>query len=97
MANIIKKSEFAGAGMFIQLLGVVFCVIAFPYGLILGLPLLIVGGLKANVHLCSDCRGKVDKKATVCPHCRARFGEPDLPTAPKGSGRSDSNLRDALR
>lgn len=90
MATKIKKSEFAGVGMFLQLLGVVLCFVLFPVGLIAGLILLIYGGVKANVLKCSDCRGKVEKEARVCPHCRADFG--GVRTAGK-----DSVERNALR
>ena len=71
MATKIKKAEFAGVGMFLQLLGLVLCFLFFPFGLIAGLILLVYGGIKANVHVCSDCRGKVEKQARVCRHCRA--------------------------
>ncbi len=73
MATKIKKAEFAGAGMFIQLLGLVLCFVLFPVGLIVGISLIIVGAVKAHVHVCSDCRGKVSKEARVCPHCRAEL------------------------
>jgi hypothetical protein len=78
MATKLKKTEAMGAGGGLQLLGVVLIVLgAFmePVGLVffggLGLLLLIYGGLKANVLKCSDCMGKVEKDARVCPHCRA--------------------------
>ena len=80
MATKIKKSEFAGAGMFIQLVGIVCFLLAWetgPVGLvvfgILGMLLLIAGGRRALVILCSECRGKVEKKARICPHCRSEF------------------------
>jgi hypothetical protein len=78
MATKIKKTESAGGGAGLQLLGVVLIVVGFFLGAIglvffggLGLVLLIYGGIKANVLKCSDCMGKVEKQARVCPHCRA--------------------------
>jgi membrane-bound ClpP family serine protease len=80
MATKLKKTEMAGAGMMLQLLGVVLIVVGFVTELVglmffggLGLLLLIYGGMKANVTKCSDCMGKVEKEARVCPHCRAEF------------------------
>jgi hypothetical protein len=80
MATKLKKTEKAGSGMLLQLLGVVLIMIGFISGIMgliffggLGLLLLIYGGVKANVLKCSDCLGKVEKEARVCPHCRAEF------------------------
>lgn len=72
-AKIVKKTEFAGAGAGVQLLGVVCCFLFFPIGLILGIILLIVGGRMAIVAVCSECRGKVDAKAKLCQHCGKTF------------------------
>jgi hypothetical protein len=74
MATKIKKGEIFGVGALIQLIGVVVCFLIFPIGLIVGILLLIVGGRMAYVWKCSECRGKVDKHASVCQHCRAEFG-----------------------
>ena len=90
MATKIKKSEFAGGGMLVQLLGigliVVGCITG-PFGLVFfggcGLLLIIYGGIKANVVLCSDCRGKVEKEAIVCRHCRATFGDDSGASGPE--------------
>lgn len=71
MATRVKKSEFAGVGALVQLIGVGMGWLFFPVGLIPCLLLLVIGGRMAIVRVCSDCRGKVDKKASVCPHCRA--------------------------
>jgi membrane-bound ClpP family serine protease len=80
MTSKIRKTEMAGAGMMLQLLGVILMVVGFFAGGMgfaffggLGLLLLIYGGIKANVIKCSDCLGKVEKEARVCPHCRAEF------------------------
>lgn len=80
MATKIKKSESAGAGAGLQLLGVILGIVGFflgPVGLVffggLGLCLFFYGSSKANVLKCSDCMGKVEKEARVCPHCRAEL------------------------
>lgn len=80
MATKIKKTEAAGSGAGLQLLGVILIIIGFFLGAIglavlgiCGVILLIYGGISANVLKCSDCRGKVEKEAKVCPHCRAGF------------------------
>ena len=70
-ANKIKKSEFAGSGMWIQLAGLLLCFTL--VGAVIGIPLLIVGGRKAIVWKCSNCMNKVDKEALMCPTCRAEF------------------------
>lgn len=72
MARIIKKSEFAGAGALVQLFGLVaFFILPMEIGVVVGILLLIIGGRMAIIRVCSDCRAKVDKQASVCPHCRA--------------------------
>ncbi len=80
MAEKIKKTKKAGKGAGLQFLGVVLIVVSFLIGFadvgILagsGFVLLIYGGLSANVHICSECRAEVDKKAKICPHCRSDF------------------------
>lgn len=80
MAEKIKKTEVAGSAAGLQFLGVILIVVGLSLGgfgvIVLGLSgvlLLIYGGFKANVLKCSDCRGKVEKAARVCPHCRAQF------------------------
>lgn len=73
MATKIKKAEFAGVGALVQFIGVILCFVAFPLGVLPGLLLLIIGGRMAIVIKCSECRGKIDKEANICPHCRAAF------------------------
>jgi len=68
-AKRIKKSEFAGVGMWYQLIGVILCFTLI--GAIIGIPLLIVGGRKAIVYKCSNCMNKIEKDAKMCPICRA--------------------------
>jgi len=68
-ANIIKKAEFAGVGMWYQLIGVVLCFTII--GAIIGVPLFIIGSMKAIVYKCSNCMSKIDKGSTICPYCRS--------------------------
>jgi hypothetical protein len=95
LASKVKKTEFAGMGSMMQLLGVVLIVVGFGFGLVvavffggIGLLLLVAGGVKANVLLCSECRGKVEKAAKVCPHCRARFNQLDSDQSTRDEGES---------
>ncbi len=73
-ASKIKKGEFFGVGAVVQLLGLVCFFLFVPFGIILGFILLIMGSFMSRVWVCSKCRGKVDREAAVCPHCRAPFG-----------------------
>ena len=65
----ITKYEFAGTGALIQLVGFILLFLFFPFGLIVGLPLLIIGSVKSKKILCSECGNKVEKTTTLCPHC----------------------------
>jgi uncharacterized CHY-type Zn-finger protein len=69
-AQIIKKSEFAGAGALVQILGVLACFTL--VGIIIGIPLLIIGSNMSKKFLCGDCRNKLTgKDVRVCPVCKA--------------------------
>lgn len=70
-AHKIKKTEFAGVGMFIQLLGVILCFTI--VGAIIGIPLFFVGSAKATVYKCSHCMNKIDKESKICPVCSSVF------------------------
>jgi hypothetical protein len=72
-ATKIRKSEFAGKGALIQFIGLICCFLIFPFGLVAGIILLVVGGRIAIVTKCSACRGNVEKEARLCPHCRSEF------------------------
>jgi hypothetical protein len=79
MAKKERKSEFVGFGALLQFLGLLAPFLGFLALGILGaglgliaLPiLLVVGSSKAKSWVCGECRGKIDKKANVCQHCRA--------------------------
>ncbi|RWX44151.1 zinc-ribbon domain [Candidatus Electrothrix aarhusensis] len=70
-AKRIKKSEFAGVGMWYQLIGLLFCCTI--VGAIIGIPLMLIGAKKAIVYKCSNCMNKIEKEAKVCPVCRANI------------------------
>lgn len=72
-AEKIKKGEFLGAGAAVQAAGLVACFFAFPFGIIGGIALLIIGGRMAIVYKCSECAKKVDREAKVCAHCGSEF------------------------
>jgi hypothetical protein len=71
----VKTSEFAGFGTLLQAIGVLLCFVMFPIGLVGGVILLVYGSMKANVWKCSECRGNVDKKASICRHCGTDFDD----------------------
>jgi hypothetical protein len=73
----LRKGEFFGKGAVVQILGLVCCLWLGFFGLVAGIILLVVGSFMARVWACSECRGTLDKEASVCPHCRARFNDFD--------------------
>lgn len=75
-----RKSEFAGAGCLIQLVGLVL-LFFFPIGTIFGVALLLYGSAKSIKLVCSSCGNTVEKTSTMCPHCRASF---ELRVGPSG-------------
>lgn len=68
-AKRVKKSEFAGVGMWYQLIGLLLCFTII--GAIVGIPLMLIGSSKAMVYKCSNCMNKIEKDVKVCPICRA--------------------------
>ncbi len=80
-ARINKKSEFAGMGCFLQLLGIIlfFCLIGFfPVGTILGIVVLIAffsaGSAMSKKLSCSHCGNRIsDKGVKICPTCKAEI------------------------
>ena len=80
MAQKKKKSEFAGKGAVVQLLGVICFFLGFLGGFVgvavgtcLALLLLIIGSRMAIKLICSDCGNKVEKTSKICPTCKAQF------------------------
>lgn len=73
MAKIKRKSEYAGVGCLVQVLGLVL-LFSYPEGTLVGIVLLIVGSEMAVKLVCSECRNKIDnKKVKLCPVCKAEF------------------------
>lgn len=85
--TVVRKSEFAGRGAAIQLVGILLpivgAVVLGTVGLGLGLIglviLLIVGSAQSRFWICSECRNRVqDRTVRVCPVCRAELSaDPD--------------------
>lgn len=70
-ASKIKVREGTAAVWLLQIIGLLFCITL--YGLLIGIPLILVGESIARRFKCSRCGGIVDKIGHVCPHCSARF------------------------
>lgn len=82
MAKIISKTQFAGVGSIVQLVGVLMAVVSTIYygddGLIIGgiagLVLLVIGSAMSKIYLCSECHNPVaNAKVKVCPTCNKNF------------------------
>ena len=67
-----KKVSFAGAGCLVQLVGLVLCALLFPWGIIPGVILLLVGG-RMGPTVCSNCGNQVVQTSKLCPSCSAEF------------------------
>ena len=77
-AAIERKNEFIGSGCILQAIGLAMlpAAIFLPIGLavisgVVGLALLIYGSRISSFLRCSLCKGKIEKGASVCPHCNA--------------------------
>jgi hypothetical protein len=68
----VKKVEFAGGGAAVQLIGFILCLTL--VGVIIGIPLIIIGRSMSTKFLCSQCGNKLsDKAAAICPVCRCQI------------------------
>ena len=66
-----RKSETAGTGCVIQVIGLV-AFFFFPIGTILGIVLFIYGSSKSIYLICSNCGNRLsDKHVKICPVCKA--------------------------
>lgn len=82
-AKKVRKSEIAGVGALVQLLGLIaaayfffFFSLATPLaGYIIGAVVLIiclaVGSSLSFRYICSNCGNRVEKTAKLCPTCKA--------------------------
>ena len=76
-----KKSEVAGVGCVVQLIGLIILSCGLPLGMggllfsvFLGLAVIILGGRMAYKYLCSHCGNRVQEKtARICASCGAHF------------------------
>ena len=72
IGEVKRKTEFCGVGCLVQGIGLV-SLFFFPYGTIIGILLLLIGSQMSMSWICSVCRGKIDKKAKICPHCQSEL------------------------
>lgn len=79
----IKKTEFAGMGCIVQLLGLMILFLGLPVGvgglifsIPVGLVVLVMGGRMAKKMICSNCGNRIQEKTSrLCPSCGATFGK----------------------
>lgn len=83
MAQVVSKSELAGAGALIQGLGLASPVVlaflggagGFMLGLVLCPVFLIAGRRRARSFACGECRNPVaSAEVRVCPTCKTKLG-----------------------
>lgn len=72
MATKKRKSDFAGTGSLVQLIGLAL-LFFWPLGTIVGVVLFIVGSGMSIKLICSQCGNPIEKTATMCPHCKEPF------------------------
>ncbi|MFW5909187.1 MAG: hypothetical protein ACOCUM_00295 [Thiohalospira sp.] len=85
-AAIQKKSEFAGGGALVQLIGLLIFTAsfaAFPVGPVLGffvmLGFLVIGSRMSQKLVCGNCKNPVaSKDVTKCPSCGADLEPPGI-------------------
>ncbi len=78
MAYRKRKSEFAGVGALVQLLGLIllFQIYLFPIGTIAAILILLIGSRLATKLICSDCGNKIEPSSLLCPTCKEPLTEP---------------------
>lgn len=73
MPKILSKRKTSGAGLALELVGLILLFV-FPFGTIIGIALLIFGFSKSKKTVCSECGNKIDDKdVKLCPTCKASF------------------------
>jgi len=69
---IKTKSETAGTGCLLELVGLVLCFTC--YGAIIGVPLMIWGHFASYYPVCSECGIRLTgRRVKICPACKAQF------------------------
>jgi hypothetical protein len=72
-ARRIAKSQLAGMGCLLQLIGLIL-LFFFPIGTIIGLALLILGHFSARKLICGNCGNPVASRSVkLCPARHAQF------------------------
>lgn len=70
MAKRKRKSEMAGSGCLVQVVGLL-VIWWFPIGTVVGLVLLVWGSQLALYWVCSNCGNRLgDKGVKMCPVCK---------------------------
>lgn len=67
---IENRTQFLGVGALVQALGVVSFFFFFPFGLLLGLVMLLVGHQMAKRTVCGKCGNRVERSSKLCPVCK---------------------------
>lgn len=77
MAQKERKREFAGRGAALQLgalvapfVGALLGPVGIGLGVIAMIALFWMGSQQSMPWVCGACRSRIDKAASVCPHCR---------------------------
>lgn len=70
----VRVRETNGGGIALEVLGVLLCLTG--VGIIIGIPLIIVGGRMALALRCGQCGNGLVKTSTVCPSCKCAVGKP---------------------
>lgn len=68
-----KQCETLGVGGLLQIVGLFVCFLFFPFGLIAGIILMVIGHKKSYVYRCGKCRNRIDKEIKICPTCKAQY------------------------
>jgi predicted RNA-binding Zn-ribbon protein involved in translation (DUF1610 family) len=64
----VKKTEM-GMGAVVQIMGFVLCFTV--VGIIVGIPLIVIGGKMSRKWACSNCGNRIaDENVKICPTCR---------------------------
>ncbi|MBI5388289.1 MAG: protein kinase [Verrucomicrobia bacterium] len=91
-----RKGEFLGRGAAVQAIGLA-CLFVPPYGVVLGIVLLVIGGRMALKQICSHCGHHTTKDARICRVCGAHFTEaPHAPSTLRSWGKQPVKLGAAV-
>jgi hypothetical protein len=75
--RIKVKSVSFGSGCLVQIIGIISLFLFFPFGIIIGIILLIIGSRLSFKFLCPQCNNKLDNnKVKLCPTCKTELDPP---------------------